>query len=168
MYRKRLMATLMTLKRLLTAILLQYTLALPMQAQTVIEGNVTDSLHRAVDAYVTVAPKATASILDFADTDAKGHYRLSFSTAADSLVVTAAGLGIGQQVRTVPNRSQRVDFSVRQQAALMPSVPRQSRKVSALQQCVRKASARLRPARKSSCRKREVSRARQTKQMPYS
>lgn len=42
MYRKRLMATQMTLKRLLTAILLQYTLALPMQAQTVIEGNVTD------------------------------------------------------------------------------------------------------------------------------
>ncbi len=63
MYRKRFMATQMTLKRLLTAILLQYTLALPMQAQTVIEGNVTDSLHRAVDAYVTVAPKATASIL---------------------------------------------------------------------------------------------------------
>ena len=69
MYRKRLMATQMTLKRLLTTILLQYTLALPMQAQTVIEGTVTDSLHRAVDAYVTVAPKATASILDFADTD---------------------------------------------------------------------------------------------------
>ena len=129
MYRKRLMATQMTLKRLLTAILLQYTLALPMQAQTVIEGNVTDSLHRAVDAYVTVAPTATASILDFADTDAKGHYRLSFSTAADSLVVTAAGLGIGQQVRTVPNRSQRVDFSVRQQAVQLKEVSVRAKKI---------------------------------------
>ena len=71
------------MKSLKVVILTLLMLPLTLQAQTVIEGNVTDSLHRAVDAYVTVAPKATASILDFADTDAKGHYRLSFSTAAD-------------------------------------------------------------------------------------
>ena len=42
------------------------------KAQIVIEGSVTDSLGMAVEAYVTVSPKGTGSIIGFADTDAKG------------------------------------------------------------------------------------------------
>ena len=82
-------------------------------AQTTIEGTVTDSLGHATDAYITVSPKGTGSIVGFADTDSKGQYRVSFKADADSLTVTAAGLSIGQYVRVVANRSQRVDFSVR-------------------------------------------------------
>ena len=82
-------------------------------AQSTIEGMVTDSLGHAADAYITVSPKGTGSIVGFADTDSKGHYKVSFKTDVDSLMVTAAGLGIGQYVRVVANRSQRVDFSVR-------------------------------------------------------
>ena len=85
------------------------------RAQTVIQGTVTDAQEKAVDAYVTVAPKGVQGIIGFADTDAKGHYRVEFRSDADSVVVTAAGLAIGQQVRVVTNRSQTVDFSVRQQ-----------------------------------------------------
>lgn len=81
-------------------------------AQTIIEGTVTDSLGQATEAYITVSPKGTGSIVGYGDTDAKGRYRVSFKTDADSLNVTAAGLSIGQYVRMVANRSQRLDFSV--------------------------------------------------------
>ena len=82
------------------------------EAQTVIEGMVTDSLGAAVDAYVTVSPKGTGNIIGFADTDAKGHYKLEIKTTADSLTVTASGLTIGYHVKFVANRSQRLDFRV--------------------------------------------------------
>ena len=92
-------------KRLITTILA--LAALTANAQTVIEGTVTDSLGHAVDAYVTVAPKGTGNILGFADTDAKGYYKLSFTSTADTLVVTAAGLSVGNVSRIVANKSQR-------------------------------------------------------------
>ena len=84
-------------------------------AQTVIQGTVTDGQGKAVDAYVTVAPKGVQGIIGFADTDEKGHYCVEFRTDADSVTVTAAGLTIGQQVKVVPNRSQTLNFAVRQQ-----------------------------------------------------
>ncbi|MBR6170114.1 MAG: TonB-dependent receptor [Bacteroidaceae bacterium] len=91
-------------------------------AQTIIEGVVTDSLGQAVDAYVTVSPKGTGNIIGFADTDAKGHYKLQFKSAIDSVVVTAAGMAIGNVVRVVANRSQRVDIRARQKAIELKEV----------------------------------------------
>ena len=91
-------------------------------AQTIIEGNVTDSLGRAVDAYVTVGPKGTGNILGFADTDTKGHYKLQFKSATDSVVVTAAGMAIGNVARVVANRSQRLDIRARQKAIELKEV----------------------------------------------
>ena len=79
-------------------------------AQTVIDGSVTDSLGAAVDAYVTVSPKGTGNIIGFADTDSKGYYKLEIKSTADSLTVTASGLTIGNHVKFVANRSQRIDF----------------------------------------------------------
>ena len=98
-------------------------------AQTVIEGTVTDSLGHAVEAYVTVVAKGSSAILNFADTDAKGHYRLSFTATCDSMTLTAAGLGIGSQVRTVANRSQRLDFRVREQSMQLKEVSVRARKI---------------------------------------
>ena len=91
-------------------------------AQTIIEGNVTDSLGQAVDAYVTVSPKGTGSIIGFADTDTKGHYKLQFKSATDSVVVTAAGMAIGNVARVVANRSQRLDIRARQKAIELKEV----------------------------------------------
>ena len=65
------------MKSLKVVILTLLMLPLTLEAQTVIEGSVTDTLRHPVEAYVTVAPKGTSSILDFADTDAQGHYRLT-------------------------------------------------------------------------------------------
>ena len=93
-----------------------------MQAQTVIEGTVTDSLGQAVDAYVTVSPKGTGSIIGFADTDAKGYYKLQFKSATDSVIVTAAGMAIGNVARVVANKSQRVDIRARQKAIELKEV----------------------------------------------
>lgn len=95
-------------------------------AQTVIQGTVTDAQGKTVDAYVTVTPKSErqgqTGIIGFADTDEKGHYRVEFRTNTDSVTVTAAGLTIGQQVKVVPNRSQTLNFAVRQQEVELKEV----------------------------------------------
>ena len=92
------------------------------KAQTVIEGAVTDSLGVAVDAYVTVTPKGTGNIIGFTDTDAKGHYKLQFRSGADSVVVTAAGMAIGNVSRIVANRSQRLDIRANQKTIELKEV----------------------------------------------
>ena len=82
------------------------------QGQTIIEGTVTDSLGRAVDAFITISPKGTGNIIGFADTDERGFYKLQFRSETDSVVVTAAGMGIGNVSRIVGNKSQRLDITV--------------------------------------------------------
>lgn len=104
--------------------------ALTTHAQkTVIEGTVLDAQGKSVDAYVTVAPKGTGNILGFADTDAKGHYKLEFTTQADSVTVTASGLAIGNQVKVVANRSQWLNFRVREQAVQLKEVSVRAQKI---------------------------------------
>ena len=78
-------------------------------AQTVISGTVLDAQGKPVEAYVTVALKVTGNILGFADTDAKGRYRLEFTAKTDSVAVTASGLTIGSHAKIVKNRTQRLD-----------------------------------------------------------
>ena len=104
--------------------------ALTANAQkTVIEGTVLDAQGKTVDAYVTVAPKGTGNILGFADTDAKGHYKLEFTTQADSVTVTASGLAIGNQVKIVKNQSQRLDFRVKEQTVQLKEVSVRAQKI---------------------------------------
>ncbi|MBQ9636394.1 MAG: TonB-dependent receptor [Prevotella sp.] len=103
--------------------------ALTAKAQTVIEGTVLDAQGKVVDAYVTAAPKGTGNILGFADTDSKGHYRLEVKSTADSLSVTASGLSIGNQVKVIANRSQRLDFRVREQTMQLKEVSVRAQKI---------------------------------------
>ena len=111
-------------------ILIFALVALTASAQkTVIEGTVLDAQGKKVDAYITVAPKGTGIILGFADTDAKGHYKLEFTTQADSVTVTASGLAIGNQVKIVANRSQRVDFRVREKTVQLKEVSVRAQKI---------------------------------------
>ena len=94
----------------LKSILIIFIAAGKAQAQTIIDGTVTDTLGHAVDAYVTISPKGTGNIIGFADTDAKGYYKLQFKSSSDSVVITAAGMGIGNVSRIVVNKSQRLDI----------------------------------------------------------
>lgn len=96
----------------ITITLIAVLLTTPCHSQTVIEGTVLDKQGKAVDAYLTASVKGSNNILGFADTDTKGCYKLTIESQTDSLVVTAAGLGIGRQTRIVANRSQRLDFIV--------------------------------------------------------
>ena len=88
-----------------------------------------DAQDKKVDAYVTVGPKGAGSVLTFADTDAKGHYRLEFRSTADSLTVTASGLAIGNQVKIVANRSQRLNFRVIEKTMQLKEVSVRSQKI---------------------------------------
>ena len=115
-------------KRLITTILALAALTANAQ-KTVIEGTVLDAQGKTVDAYVTVAPKGTGNILGFADTDSKGHYKLEFTTQADSVTVTASGLAIGNQVKIVKNRSQRLDFRVKEQTVQLKEVSVRAQKI---------------------------------------
>ena len=109
-------------KSIVTFILALAAVCGKVEAQTTIEGTITDSLGVAVDAYVTVSPRGVSNIIGFADTDAKGHYRLQFRSKADSVVVTAAGMAIGNVARIVANRSQRLDIRARQKAIELKEV----------------------------------------------
>ena len=104
-------------------------LALYTQAQTVIEGSVLNAKGMAADAFVTVAPKNSGNILGYADTDEKGYYRLEFRSTADSVTVTAAGMGIGNYVKVVKNSSQRVDFQVIEQSVQLEEVSVRAKKI---------------------------------------
>ncbi len=97
--------------------------------KTVIEGTVLDAQGKTVEAYVTVAPKGTGNILGFADTDSKGHYKLEFTTQADSVTVTASGLAIGNQVKIVKNQSQRLNFRVKEQNVQLKEVTVRAQKI---------------------------------------
>ena len=71
-----------------------------------------DAQGKSGDAIVTVTSKGNSSVLAFAETDSKGDYRLEVNSQSDSLTITAAGMSIGQQVKIVANRSQRLNFRV--------------------------------------------------------
>ena len=116
-------------KRQLIIIILTLMALVAHAQKTVIEGTVLDAQGKTVEAYVTVAPKGTGNILGFADTDAKGHYKLEFTTQADSVTVTASGLAIGNQVKVVANRSQRLDFRVKEQTVQLKEVSVRAQKI---------------------------------------
>ncbi|WP_084236722.1 carboxypeptidase-like regulatory domain-containing protein [Pedobacter africanus] len=85
-----------------------------MKAQTGIQGVVG---HKAdgkglAGVNVTVKEKDAASVLAYAFTDQKGAYKLSFSSKADSVVVTVSGLGFKKLAQVIDNRSGTYHFSL--------------------------------------------------------
>ncbi|MDE5999248.1 MAG: outer membrane beta-barrel protein [Bacteroidaceae bacterium] len=100
-----------------------------LHAQIVIDGTVLDAQGKVVDAYITATSKDMGNILGFADTDSKGHYKLEIKSTADSLIVTAAGLTIGNQVKIIANRSQRLDFRVKEQTVQLKEVSVRAQKI---------------------------------------
>ncbi len=98
-------------------------------SQTIIEGTVLDAQGKVIDAYVTVSPKGAANIIGFADTDGQGRYKLKFEATEDSVSVTASGLTIGNHVKMVKNRSQRLDFRVIEQSVKLKEVSVRAQKI---------------------------------------
>lgn len=94
----------------------------PLQAQTLIEGTLLDTKGKVVAGYVTATDLKTGTLFSYANADGKGHYRLSFNAASDSVVVTASGLGFGQVRKVVDNQSRHQDFRVEEQAVSLKEV----------------------------------------------
>lgn len=118
-------------KRQLCAMLVSLiTIPIMTQAQTIITGKVVNAKGKAVDAYVTVSAKGAGSIIYFADTDSRGHYKLEFTSSADSVVVIVGGMEIGRQVKTVVNRTQQLDFRVTEKSIQLKEVNVRAQKIS--------------------------------------
>lgn len=100
-----------------------------LSAQTVIQGTVLDEQSNAVDAFVAVSPKGSGSMIAYADTDEKGQYKLEFKSDADSVTVAVSGFGIGNQARMVANRSQRLNFTVKEEATELKEVSVKAEKI---------------------------------------
>ncbi len=100
-----------------------------LSAQTVIQGTVLDEQSHAVDAFVAVSPKGSGSMIAYADTDEKGQYKLEFKSDADSVTVAVSGFGIGNQVRMVANRSQKLNFTVKEETTELKEVSVKAEKI---------------------------------------
>ena len=109
-------------KKLYIIIMCVFAIVCPVTAQTVIQGTVLDEQSKPVDAFITVLPKGSGNMIAYSDTDEKGNYKLEFSTKADFVTVTVAGMGISNQVRTVANRSQRLNFTVKEEVTELKEV----------------------------------------------
>ena len=116
-------------RRLCTFILFVCATACSAIAQITIQGSVLDEHGQPMESFVTVSLKRSRSIIAFADADEKGKYKLEFTTKADSVTVTVAGMGIGNQVRTVANRSQKLNFIVKEETAELKEVSVKAQKI---------------------------------------
>ena len=117
------------IKRIFFFIFSFICIAFTIQAQNVIEGMVIDTQGKAVDAFVTVSLKGSSNILSFANTDTNGKYKLEFESTSDSVIVSAAGFGIGKYVKIVRNCSQRIDFLVKTQTTELEEVSVRAQKI---------------------------------------
>jgi hypothetical protein len=92
--------------------------------QTMITGLVNSKEERAglSGVSVTAKDKISAAILTYALTNDKGMYRLNFTSAADTLLITVSGLNIEKQTVTVVNRNQDLNFDVRPQAIKLKEI----------------------------------------------
>ena len=83
-------------------------------AQTIISGTVRDArTHKGVGSVnVMLQDTVRRTMFGYAITDDSGAYSVEFRGKADTLVVAVSGFNIKPQSRTIPARSQRVDFAV--------------------------------------------------------
>ena len=116
-------------KRLYIIILCLCAMVRPATAQTTIQGTVLDEQGKAVDAFVAVSPQGSGSMIAYADTDEKGQYKLEFKSDADSVTVAVSGFGIGNQARVVANRSQRLNFTVKEEMTELKEVTVKAEKI---------------------------------------
>ena len=84
--------------------------------QTVVKGSICDSKGETVPQVLVVLKQVTDSaMVGYAYSDDKGHYEVSYSGEAEYLLVVVSGLGIAMQTREVKNRTQEIDFIVKEE-----------------------------------------------------
>lgn len=102
--------------------------ALP--AQTVLTGAVKDTEGETLPNIKVLAYKAGSRVIvAYAGTDNDGRYSLSVNAEADSLDVATSSLFFGKQTKRIANRSQTVDFTLREEVQELKGVTVRARSI---------------------------------------
>ena len=98
--------------------------------ETVIEGRVSfASTGGGAVCFVIVGLQGDGGAIAYASSDGDGNYAVRFSTDADSVTVRISGMGLKTQIRTVPNVSARLDFSVEEEVFDLDEVTIRAEKI---------------------------------------
>lgn len=101
-----------------------------LSAQTVISGSVKDTEGEPLPNIQVLAYKAgNRIIVAYAGTENDGHYSLSVNTDADSLDLVTSSLFFEKQTKRIANRSQTVDFTLREEVQELKGVTVRARSI---------------------------------------
>ena len=118
----------MKLRWLHIALMLLLGNALP--AQTVLTGTVKDTEGETLPNIKVLAYKAGSRVIvAYAGTDNDGRYSLSVNAEADSLDVATSSLFFDKQTKRIANRSQTVDFTLREEVQELKGVTVRARSI---------------------------------------
>lgn len=93
-----------------------------LSAQSVFTGNVKNMSGEPIVGTITVQAYNSPVVAGFTRSDAKGDYSICYEGKADSITLTISGMLIGKHSKTVANRSQRVDFIIKEQTLKLKEV----------------------------------------------
>ena len=118
------------MKLRLVHIILLLLLCRLLPAQTVLTGHVKDTGGEPLPNINVLVYKIDSPIIvAHAVSDNGGHYSLSVNTEADSLDVAASSLFFEKQTKRIANRSQTVDFALREEVQELKGVTVQARSI---------------------------------------
>ena len=101
-----------------------------LSAQTVLNGSVKDIEGEPLPNIQVLAYKAGSRIIvAYAGTDNDGRYSLSVTAESDSLDVATSSLFFEKQSKRIANRSQTVDFALREEIQELKGVTVQARSI---------------------------------------
>lgn len=97
-----------------TSLILFILFSFSINAQTIIQGKVTDSSKNAPaeNVNVTIREKGNPAISSFALTDKGGKYKLEYKGKQDSIIVTVGGFNVKKEERIIPNKTQELNFRI--------------------------------------------------------
>lgn len=100
-----------------------------LSAQSVFTGTIKNESGEPLTATVTLQEKNSPVIAGFSRSNGQGEYSVSYEGKADSIMLTVSGMLIGKHSRTVANKSQRVDFIIREHALKLKEVTVKAEKI---------------------------------------
>ncbi len=110
------------MKKLLI-LFLSFVLGISSFAQKIISGKVLDSNNSGVaSASVTIEEPGKSTIIAYGISDAKGYYKISFSSPEEKVVVKAKAFNQKTIVKTVNNASQNLDFQLQSEVTEIKEV----------------------------------------------
>jgi hypothetical protein len=99
--------------------------------ESVITGKVKDTKGEPyVQASVTLKQLSDSLLIAYAYTDNSGNYKLSYSKGEQELLLTVASLGIATQTKKIPNKTQTVDFIVKEESFQLKEVVIKAQKIT--------------------------------------